>query len=97
MLLIHLIGALIMFLNILISIFAILQNKKRLINFEKYFLAFNFCLQILSGLFLAISNQAGLVNTCAKLGIYLGAFLITEVILFKKLKTFEGVYKTPSN
>ena len=84
-----------MFLNVLISVFAVLKDAKKLIKFEKYFLVFNFLLQAVSGVFLADLNHVGFIDTCTKLGIYLGVFMTTEVMLIKKIKIFEGAVLRP--
>lgn len=87
-LLFHISGALVLLLLILASFIFIFKNKLPLLKNLSLGIGFGTLFQLTTGalLSLASANGQSLIVFCSRIGIYLTIVLITEMLIFLKIK-----------
>lgn len=90
---IHLIGAIGLAVIILVSIISIINNSHKRLKNLVVLVGLSSGLQLVTGSLLVINSDSGtLLSFCSNIGLYLSIIVITELILFYKIK---NIYTFP--
>lgn len=84
----HLTGALVLLLLILASFILIFKNKLPLLKNLSLGIGFGTLFQLTTGTLLSLvsANGQSLIVFCSRIGIYLTIVLVTEMVIFLKIK-----------